>query len=119
MASGGNGRNDTVSEEDMYAIIRTGGKQYQVAPGARVRVEKLAGEIGETVELTEVLLVADGDKVTFGKPVVSGAKVTAKVVAQGRGDKMLVAKFRRRGGYFNRVGHRQSLTTLQIEKISA
>lgn len=119
MASGGNGRNDTVSEEDMYAIIRTGGKQYQVAPGARVRVEKLAGEIGETVELTEVLLVADGDKVTVGQPVVAGAKVTARIVEQDKDKKVLVFKKKRRKGYQRMQGHRQAFTGLEVQQISA
>jgi large subunit ribosomal protein L21 len=102
----------------MYAVIETGGKQYRVAENDRLTVEKIDAKAGTVVELSKVLLVADGDKITMGKPTVSGAKVTAKVVSQQRGKKLRIAKFIRRGGYFNRMGHRQDLTTLAIEKIS-
>jgi len=102
----------------MYAIIRTGGKQYQVAPGERVRVEKLAGEIGETVELADVLLVADGENVTIGQPVVSGAKVKAQIVEQDKGKKVLVFKKKRRKGYRVKRGHRQLFTGLEIKEIT-
>jgi large subunit ribosomal protein L21 len=103
----------------MYAVIETGGKQYRVAEKDILTVERLAGKAGDSVEIAKVLLVADGDKISVGKPALSGAKVTAKVISQPRGHKLRVAKFKRRGGYFNRVGHRQELTTLSIEKISA
>ncbi|MFZ5774695.1 MAG: 50S ribosomal protein L21 [Thermodesulfobacteriota bacterium] len=103
----------------MYAIIRTGGKQYQVAPGERVRVEKLAGNVGDTVELSDVLMVADGDNVTIGQPVVSGAKVMARIVEQDRGKKVLVFKRKRRKGYRVMNGHRQDYTALEIKEISA
>lgn len=106
------------SEEAMYAVIETGGKQYRVAEQDRLTVEKIDAKAGSTVEISKVLLVADGDKVTVGKPTVAGAKVTAKVVSQQRGRKLRIAKFVRRGGYFNRMGHRQELTTLTIEKIT-
>ena len=102
----------------MYAVIETGGKQYRVAENDRLTVEKIDAKAGSTIELAKVLLVADGDKITMGKPTVSGAKVTAKVLSQQRGKKLRIAKFIRRGGYFNRMGHRQDLTTLAIEKIS-
>jgi large subunit ribosomal protein L21 len=102
----------------MYAVIETGGKQYRVAENDRLTVEKIDAKAGSVVELSKVLLVADGDKITMGKPTVSGAKVTAKVLSQQRGKKLRIAKFIRRGGYFNRMGHRQELTTLAIEKIS-
>ena len=102
----------------MYAVIETGGKQYRVAENDRLTVEKIDAKAGSTIELSKVLLIADGDKITMGKPTLSGAKVTAKVVSQQRGKKLRIAKFVRRGGYFNRMGHRQSLTTLTIEKIS-
>lgn len=101
----------------MYAVIESGGKQFRVAENERVTVEKINAKPGEKIEITKVLLLADGDKISVGKPTVSGAKVTAKVVSNQRGTKLTVAKFVRRGGYFNRVGHRQSLTTLLIEKI--
>jgi len=103
----------------MYAIIRTGGKQYQVAPGERLRVEKLAGEIGDTVELTDILLVADGDQVKVGRPMVDGAKVMARIVEQDKARKILVFKKKRRKGYRLRKGHRQPFTSLEIKEISA
>lgn len=103
----------------MYAIVRTGGKQYQVACGDRLRVEKLAGEIGDTVALDEVLMVVDGDEIKVGQPVVEAAKVVAKIAEQGRAKKIIVFKKKRRQGYRLRRGHRQSFTALLIEEISA
>ena len=102
----------------MYAIIRTGGKQYQVAAGERLRVEKLAGEVGDTLELDDVLLVAEGDAVKIGQPAVAGAKVTARIVEQGKGKKILVFKKKRRKGYQLMKGHRQLYTSLEIKEIS-
>ena len=102
----------------MYAIIRTGGKQYQVAPGEHVRVEKLGGEVGDTVELADVLLVADGEDVKIGQPVVEGAKVTAQIVEQGKAKKVLVFKKKRRKGYKVKRGHRQLFTALEIKEIT-
>lgn len=103
----------------MYAIIRTGGKQYQVAQGDQLRVEKLAGNVGETVELSEVLLVGAGEQLNIGQPVVAGAKVTATIVAQGKAKKVMVFKKKRRKGYQVKNGHRQQYTALRIEGISA
>lgn len=103
----------------MYAIIRTGGKQYQVAPGERVRVEKLAGDVGETVELADVLLVAAGDEIKIGRPVLEGAKVSARIVEQDKARKVLVFKKKRRKGYRVKRGHRQPYTDLEIKEISA
>jgi large subunit ribosomal protein L21 len=103
----------------MYAIVRTGGKQYQVAQGDQLRVESLAGNVGETVELDDILLVADGDKVHIGKPQVAGAKVTATIVEQGKAKKVLVYKKKRRQGYEVKNGHRQQYTALRIDGISA
>lgn len=103
----------------MYAIIRTGGKQYQVAAGDTLRVEKLNGEVGDTVELSEVLLVADGDDIKIGQPVVDGAKVVAKIAEQGKAKKVMVFKKKRRTGYRVKRGHRQQFTALKIEEISA
>ncbi|MDH3330019.1 MAG: 50S ribosomal protein L21 [Desulfobulbaceae bacterium] len=103
----------------MYAIIRTGGKQYQVAAGDTLRVEKLQGEIGDTVELSDVLLVADGEDIKIGQPVVDGAKVVAKIAEQGKAKKVLVFKKKKRKGYQVKRGHRQQFTALKIEEISA
>lgn len=103
----------------MYAIVRTGGKQYQVAPGDHLRVEKLTGEVGDTVELGDVLLVADGEDVKVGQPVVDGIKVTARIVEQGKAKKILVFKKKRRKGYKVKNGHRQLYTALEIKEISA
>jgi large subunit ribosomal protein L21 len=103
----------------MYAIIRTGGKQYQVAAGETLRVEKLQGEVGETVELDDVLLLVDGETVKIGRPNVEGAKVVAKIAEQGRHKKILVFKKKRRKGYQVKKGHRQMYTALKIEEITA
>ena len=102
----------------MYAIILTGGKQYQVAPGEHVRVEKLGGEVGDTVELADVLMVADGAAVQVGQPMVSGAKVTARIVEQGKAKKVLIFKKKRRKGYQVKNGHRQMYTALEIKEIA-
>ena len=103
----------------MYAIVRTGGKQYQVACGDQVRVEKLAGNVGDSIDLVDVLMVSDGDDVKIGQPVLENAKVTAKIAEQGRGKKVIVFKRKRRKGYRLKKGHRQSYTALKIEEISA
>jgi large subunit ribosomal protein L21 len=103
----------------MYAIIRTGGKQYQVAPGDRLRVEKLTGDIGDTIEIDDVLLIADGEEVKIGQPVVDSAKVTAQIVEQGKDKKIVVFKKKRRKGYKLKKGHRQQFTALEIKEISA
>ncbi|BHH83209.1 50S ribosomal protein L21 [Desulforhopalus sp. 52FAK] len=103
----------------MYAIVRTGGKQYQVACGDQVRVEKLDGNVGDSIDLVDVLMVSDGDDVKIGQPVLENAKVTAKIAEQGRGKKVIVFKRKRRKGYRLKKGHRQSYTALKIEEISA
>lgn len=102
----------------MYAIVRTGGKQYQVAQGEQLRVEKLTGQVGETIELPEVLFVADGEQVKIGQPVVAGAKVTATIMAHGKGKKVLVFKKKRTQSYQKMHGHRQEYTALRIDSIS-
>ena len=102
----------------MYAVIKTGGKQYRVAQGDRLRVEKLAGNVGDTVTLGEVLLVGQGDGVKVGAPLVSGAKVEAKIVAQDRGKKIIIFMFRRRKNYRRKTGHRQPFTALEITGIA-
>lgn len=102
----------------MYAVIHTGGKQYRVSEGDRLRVEKLAGDIGSTIEFGEVLMIG-GDKVAVGKPFVSGAKVKAEIVLQDRDKKIIVFKFRRRKNYRRKNGHRQPFTELRITGVSA
>jgi large subunit ribosomal protein L21 len=103
----------------MFAVIRTGGKQYKVAAGDVIKVEKLAGEAGASLTLDDVLMVSDAGKTTIGTPVVAGASVTATVVAQGRGEKIIVFKKKRRQNYRRKNGHRQDLTILRITDISA
>ena len=101
----------------MYAIIKSGGKQYRVQAGEQVRVEALAAEVGSTVSLEEVLLVGAGDGVKVGAPLVSGAKVNATVVSHGRGDKVKIFKLRRRKHYIKNQGHRQNYTEVRIDDI--
>jgi len=102
----------------MYAIIRTGGKQYQVSTGERLRVEKIDGNIGDSIELSEVLMVGDGEEVKIGQPTLEGAKVMARIVEQGKARKVLVFKKKRRKGYRVKRGHRQLYTALEIGDIS-
>ncbi len=101
----------------MYAIIRTGGKQYQVEAGERLRVEKLNGNVGDSIVIEDVLLVADGENIKIGQPVVEGAKVNAKIVEQDREKKVLVFKKKKRKGYQVMKGHRQYFTSLEIQEI--
>jgi large subunit ribosomal protein L21 len=103
----------------MYAVILTGGKQYKVSPGDVVRVETLAGEKGDMVEITDVRMIVDGDKMSVGKPTLQSAKVTAEVVEQGRGEKLLIFKHRRRKGYRRTNGHRQNYTAIKVKEITA
>jgi large subunit ribosomal protein L21 len=102
----------------MYAVIRTGGKQYRVAEGDRLRVEKLPGDVGATLTFGEVLMLG-GDKVSVGAPLVKGASVTATIVAQDRAKKVIVFKFRRRKNYRRKRGHRQPFTEIKITGVSA
>ncbi|KAF0190770.1 MAG: 50S ribosomal protein L21 [Gammaproteobacteria bacterium] len=101
----------------MYAVIKTGGKQYRVAAGDTLKVEKLVADAGAAVDLNEVLMIADGDNISVGAPFISGAKVTATVESHGRGDKVKILKFRRRKHFRKRMGHRQSFTELKITGI--
>lgn len=103
----------------MYAVIASGGKQYRVAEGETLRLEKLNVEAGNSVEFDHVLLIADGDTVLVGAPKLEGAKVSAEVVANGRGDKVKIIKFRRRKHHMKRMGHRQDYTEVKIIGISA
>ncbi|MDB4837411.1 50S ribosomal protein L21 [Marinomonas sp.] len=102
----------------MFAVIKTGGKQYRVQEGQTLKVEKLAVEEGGAIQFDDVLLVSNGDDVKVGAPVVEGAKVTAEVVAHGRGDKVKILKFRRRKHSMTRMGHRQWFTEVKITGIS-
>jgi large subunit ribosomal protein L21 len=101
----------------MYAVIATGGKQYRVSEGTVLRIEKLEAEAGAAVEFDQVLLVANGDKVSIGAPLVSGSKVTATVQKHGQGDKVSFVKFRRRKHYMRRGGHRQQYTEIKVTGI--
>jgi len=103
----------------MYAVIKTGGKQYRVAAGEKIKVEQIPADVGQDIVLDEVLAVVNGDDARFGTPLVDGAKVTAKVLAHGRHDKVRIFKMRRRKHYQKHQGHRQNYTELQIEAISA
>jgi len=98
----------------MYAVVRTGGKQYKVAPGDVVLVEKLDGEAGAEIKLDDILMVNDGTTTVIGSPTVEGAAVTASIIEQGRADKILVFKKKRRQGYRRMAGHRQDQTVLRI-----
>jgi large subunit ribosomal protein L21 len=102
----------------MYAIIKSGGKQYRVKAGEQLRVESLAADVGSTVSLEEVLLVGTGEGVKVGAPLVSGATVKATVVSHGRGDKVRIFKMRRRKHYQKSQGHRQNYTEVRIDEIT-
>lgn len=101
----------------MFAVIKTGGKQYRVAANDKITIEKLPAEAGSTVTFEEVLMVGDGDKATVGTPLVAGASVAGEVVEQTRGDKIFVFKKKRRKHYRRRAGHRQYLTVVKITDI--
>ena len=101
----------------MYAVIRTGGKQYKVAPGEKLKIEQIRADVGAEVILDQVLMVGDGASVRLGQPVVAGASVKATVLAHGRGDKVTIFKMRRRKHYQKHQGHRQSYTELKIDGI--
>jgi large subunit ribosomal protein L21 len=101
----------------MYAIIESGGKQRRVTPGGLVSLERIEGDAGEQVELSNVLLVADGEQVKVGNPYVQGARVVSEIVRQSRGPKITVFKFKRRKRYRRTQGHRQALTTVRIKEI--
>jgi large subunit ribosomal protein L21 len=102
----------------MYAVIKTGGKQYRVAEGQHIRVEKIQALEGASVDLKEVLMIADGDQVTVGTPFVDGGHVTAVVKTHGRAPKVEIIKFRRRKHYRKQMGHRQSYTELEVTRIA-
>ena len=103
----------------MYAVIKTGGKQYRVTQGETLKIETVAGEVGSAIVLDKVLMVGNGDKVSVGKPLLTGATVNATIVANGRHDKVKIFKMRRRKHYQKHQGHRQNYTEIRIDGISA
>lgn|SRR5690606_8089876 len=103
----------------MYAVIKTGGKQYRVAPGENLKIEQIPADIGQEIALDQVLAVGEGDQLKVGTPLVAGAVVKATVLAHGRHDKVRIFKLRRRKHYQKRQGHRQNYTEIRIDTISA
>lgn len=103
----------------MYAVIKTGGKQYRVAAGEKIKVEQIPADVGSEITIDQVFMVGEGDAVKIGTPVVTGATVKATVVSHGRHDKVKIFKMRRRKHYQKHQGHRQNYTELRIEAISA
>lgn len=103
----------------MYAVIKTGGKQYKVVAGERIKVEKIVGDVGATVVIDKVLMISDAANTTIGAPLIAGATVSATVLSHGRADKVMIFKFRRRKHYRKTQGHRQSFTEIQIGEILA
>ncbi|MBS1154533.1 MAG: rplU [Proteobacteria bacterium] len=101
----------------MYAVVKTGGKQYKVAIGEKLKVEQITADIDSQIVLNEVLMVADGESVTIGAPLVAGATIKATVVSHGRGEKVRIFKMRRRKHYQKRQGHRQNYTEIRIDEI--
>jgi len=110
---------DSIEEVNMYAVIKTGGKQYRVASGEKIKVEQIAADVGQEIIIDQVLAVGNGAELKVGMPLVSGATVTATVVAHGKHDKVRIFKMRRRKHYQKRQGHRQQFTELQIGAITA
>jgi len=104
---------------DMYAVIKTGGKQYKVAAGEKIKVEQIAADVGQEITIGEVLAIGAGADLKVGTPLVTGATVVATVVAQGKHDKVRIFKMRRRKHYQKRQGHRQTFTELQISAVNA
>ena len=102
----------------MYAVIKTGGKQYKVAPGEKLKVEQIPADVGAEVILDQVLMVGEGESVRLGQPTVAGATVKATVVAHGRGEKVKIFKMRRRKHYQKTQGHRQNYTEIRVDSIA-
>lgn len=103
----------------MFAVVRSGGKQFRVEPGTAFRVEKLQGAVGDSVELAEVLLLGGDDGAKIGTPLVDGAKVVGTITEQARGPKLTIFKMKRRKGYRRKSGHRQAYTEIRVDKIEA
>lgn len=102
----------------MYAIIQTGGKQYKISPGDTIRVEKIEGQAGDLVEIKNVLLYAEGEKILAGDPLLPNVRIVGEIMGQRRAKKVIVFKMKRRKGYAKRQGHRQFFTTMKIKEIS-
>ena len=113
------GLRNSIQEVHMYAVIKTGGKQYRVASGEKIKVEQIAADVGQEIVIDQVLAVGNGAELKIGTPLVSGATVKATVVAHGKHDKVHIFKMRRRKHYQKRQGHRQQFTELQIGAIAA
>lgn len=103
----------------MYAVIKTGGKQYRVIKGETLKIETVVGDVGSAIVLDKVLMVGDGDKLSVGKPLLAGATVSATILSNGRHDKVTIFKMRRRKHYQKHQGHRQNYTEIRIDGISA
>ena len=101
----------------MYAVVKTGGKQVRMTPGTAVRVERLPGDVGDTVELDQVLMVGGEGDARIGTPIVDGARVVGTITNQGRGPKLTIFKMKRRKGYRRKTGHRQGFTEIRVESI--
>ncbi|HSN21769.1 MAG TPA: 50S ribosomal protein L21 [Usitatibacter sp.] len=102
----------------MYAVIKTGGKQYRVAPGEKLKIEQIPADVGAQIVLDQVLMVSDGDAVKLGSPLVAGAKVSVTVLGHGRGAKVKIFKLRRRKHYQKTQGHRQNYTEIRVDSIA-
>ena len=102
----------------MHAVFQTGGKQYRVAPGDSVLIEKVPGNQGDSVTFDKIILTSDGEQVSVGKPYLENARVTGRIMRQGKAKKVIAFKFRRRKGYRKKIGHRQQFTQVQIENIN-
>ena len=102
----------------MYAVVKTGGKQYRITPGENLKVEQISADVGAEVVLDQVLMVGDGDSVRLGQPTLAGATVKATVVSHGRGDKVTIFKMRRRKHYQKTQGHRQNYTEIRVDSIA-
>ncbi|HPL63665.1 MAG: 50S ribosomal protein L21 [Syntrophales bacterium] len=102
----------------MYAVIKTGGKQYRVSEGDRIEIEKIDGDSGSDVVFNEVLMVSRGEEIRVGTPLIAGAKVIGEIVLQGKGPKITIFKMKRRKGFRKKTGHRQDLTSLKIKEIT-
>jgi large subunit ribosomal protein L21 len=108
-----------VERADMYAVIKTGGKQYKVAAGEKIKIEQIAADVGQEITIDQVLAVGSGTELKVGTPLVAGASVMATVVAQGKHDKVRIFKMRRRKHYQKRQGHRQTFTEIEISAVNA
>ena len=103
----------------MYAVIQTGGKQYRVAPGEEVKIEKLPGQVGDTIAFEKVLLTSDGEKLNIGKPYLENIRVVGRITCHDRNKKIVVFKYKKRKGYRRKRGHRQGFSLVKIENIEA